>query len=156
MGKVVVWPNSQKRDTKRARGLRNNATPAERALWNQLSRSQLGAKFSQQMPVGPYLDGFSHELRQDHDARRDEYLSQAGYRVLRFDNLDVHENLEGGGLRDPRGAEPTRLRLGRYAAKSRSPSRLREGGIRYRALARMKSSTTGAIFARHLLPLKMP
>jgi len=61
------------------------------------------------MPVGPYfadflcrerrliveLDGFSHELRPEHDERRDEYLSQAGYRILRFDNLDVHENLEG-------------------------------------------------------------
>jgi BirA family biotin operon repressor/biotin-[acetyl-CoA-carboxylase] ligase len=99
----------RKRDTKRARELRNTATPAERALWHQLSKSQLGVKFSRQMPVGPYfadflcrerkliveLDGFSHELRQEHDARRADYLSRAGYRILRFDNLEVHENLEG-------------------------------------------------------------
>jgi BirA family biotin operon repressor/biotin-[acetyl-CoA-carboxylase] ligase len=70
-------PRFQPRNTNRARELRNAATPAERCLWGFLSASQLGAKFSRQMPLGPYyadflcrelalvveLDGFSHEGR---------------------------------------------------------------------------------------------
>jgi len=43
------------RDTARARRLRREATPAERAMWVFLSRSQTGAKFSRQMPVGPFF-----------------------------------------------------------------------------------------------------
>jgi len=73
------------RNTMRAQTLRREATPAERKLWPLLARSQLGAKFSRQMPVGPYfadflsrelklvveLDGFSHDRTVDADARRD-------------------------------------------------------------------------------------
>ncbi len=51
-------PEWKQRDTERARELRNAATPTERALWRYLSRSQLGAKFSRQMQVGPYFADF--------------------------------------------------------------------------------------------------
>ncbi len=99
----------KERDTNRARELRNAATPAERALWRYLSRSQLGVKFSRQMPAGPYfadflcrdrnliveLDGFSHDIQPERDARRDAWLRQAGYRILRFRNDDVRDNVEG-------------------------------------------------------------
>ena len=44
--------------TERARALRRPATPAERALWRYLARSGAGAKFSRQMPVGPYFADF--------------------------------------------------------------------------------------------------
>jgi BirA family biotin operon repressor/biotin-[acetyl-CoA-carboxylase] ligase len=47
----------KKRNTGRARELRNSATPAARLLWQQL-RSRLGHKFSRQMPVGPYFADF--------------------------------------------------------------------------------------------------
>ena len=61
------------------------------------------------MPIGPYfadflcrerkliieVDGYSHDMRQEHDARRTAYLEEAGYRVLRFTNADVGERLEG-------------------------------------------------------------
>ena len=43
------------RDTARARRLRREATPAERALWQYLAKSQTGAKVSRQMPVGPFF-----------------------------------------------------------------------------------------------------
>ncbi|HEY6814283.1 MAG TPA: DUF559 domain-containing protein [Croceibacterium sp.] len=102
-------PRWTPRNTRRARELRNTATPAERALWYCVSRSQLGARFSRQMPVGPFyadflcrelklvveLDGFSHELRPEHDARRDRWLAREGYRVLRFSNEDAPQNAEG-------------------------------------------------------------
>jgi very-short-patch-repair endonuclease len=98
------------RNTQRAKELRNQATPAERALWTALSGRKLdGFKFSRQMPVGPYfadflcrearliveLDGYSHDTRIAHDLRRDSYLKGQCYRVLRFNNVDVLTNLDG-------------------------------------------------------------
>ncbi len=97
------------RNTERARTLRREATPMERALWRRMSNSALGAKFSRQMPIGPYfadflcrelmivveLDGHSHDLRPGHDAARDRFMTDAGYRVLRFTNAAVRENVEG-------------------------------------------------------------
>ena len=97
------------RNTQRARELRHSATPAERELWRYLSRSQLGVKFSRQMPVGPFfadflcrerrliveLDGFSHDVAPERDVRRNNYLREAGYQVLHFANADVAGNVEG-------------------------------------------------------------
>ena len=97
------------RDTPRARNLRKSATPAERHLWTTLRASALGAKFSRQMPLGPYfadflcrdlrlvieLDGVSHETRADHDHARDAWMAVQGFRVLRFINADALGNLEG-------------------------------------------------------------
>ena len=100
----------QPRNTTRARELRNAATPAERTLWRCLSGRKIGGwKFSRQMPVGPYfadflcrkaqliveLDGYSHDMRQAYDERRDLWLTEYGYRVLRFTNRDVMTNIEG-------------------------------------------------------------
>lgn len=97
---MVEW---RPRNTRRARALRNAATPAERVLWRYLSGGALGAKFSRQMPVGPWyadflclrlrlvieLDGFSHDVRPDRDAARDADLYRRGYRVLHFTNDEV-------------------------------------------------------------------
>jgi very-short-patch-repair endonuclease len=97
------------RNTHRARTLRHSATPAERHLWTALRNSAQGAKFSRQMPLGPYfadflcrdlklvieLDGMSHETSADYDQARDAWMTTQGYRVLRFANADVLGNLEG-------------------------------------------------------------
>ncbi|WP_309141560.1 DUF559 domain-containing protein, partial [Novosphingobium sp. HR1a] len=97
------------RDTGRARLLRGQATAAEWRLWRYISRSALGAKFSRQMPVGPYfadflcrelslvveLDAYSHGLRLDYDAARDRWMAEQGYRVLRFSNEAVFCQLDG-------------------------------------------------------------
>jgi very-short-patch-repair endonuclease len=121
------------RDTARARELRNAATLAERLLWQYLSRSQLGAKFSRQMPVENFyadflcrerrliveLDGFSHDVQPERDVWRDEALSKAGYRVLHFTNEDVQRNTEG---------VVTAISLAFDARPTPNPSRLREGG----------------------------
>ena len=121
------------RNTSRARELRHSATPAERLLWQYLSRSQLGVKFSRQMPVGPYfadflcreqmliveLDGFSHDVQPGRDAVRDGYLNQAGFTVLHFPNADVMSNVEG---------VVTAIRIVLEAGPTPNPSRKREGG----------------------------
>ena len=103
-------PDWRPRDTERARQLRNAATPAERLLWRYLSNGGLGGfKFSRQMPLGPYfadflcrrarliveLDGYSHDVDHDADARRDAWLKQEGYDVLRFANAEVMSNVDG-------------------------------------------------------------
>ena len=102
-------PEWKPRDTARARELRHQATPAERELWRYLSRSQLGAKFSRQMPVGPFfadflcrelrlvveLDGFSHDIASEQDRLRDLWMQREGYTVLRFANADVFANVDG-------------------------------------------------------------
>ncbi|MBA4164592.1 MAG: hypothetical protein C0510_08180 [Erythrobacter sp.] len=102
-------PQWKQRNTSRARDLRRRATPAERALWEHLSRCQLGAKFSRQMPVGPFFadflcrelklviesDGISHDRSPDDDARRDARMASGGYCVLRFTNADILGNIEG-------------------------------------------------------------
>ena len=102
-------PDWKPRNTERARSLRRAATPAERVLWAFLARSQTGAKFSRQMPVGPFFadflcrelalvvecDGFSHDVSPERDAARDAWMAAQGYTVLRFANEEVHGNIEG-------------------------------------------------------------
>ena len=98
------------RPTERARDLRNNSTEAEKRLWSRLRKSQLGGlKFSRQMPLAGYivdfvcrerkliveLDGSQHVDAAEYDARRTARLEQAGYRVLRFWNNDLSQNLAG-------------------------------------------------------------
>ena len=102
-------PNWTPRDTGRARELRNNATPAERLLWQYLRKRRLGEKFSRQMQIGRVFpdflcrelglivecDGISHDREPERDARRDAWLRGQGYTVLRFPNAAVLGNIEG-------------------------------------------------------------
>ena len=103
-------PKWRKRNTERARQLRREATPAERALWRHLSGSKLGGfKFSRQMQIGPFycdllcrkerlaieLDGFSHDVQPGRDKWRDRILTEYGIRVLHFTNEDVFKHMEG-------------------------------------------------------------
>ena len=96
--------------TFRSRELRTNATPAERTLWLHLSNRKLrGVRFNRQVPIGPFicdfvarspkliveLDGGQHALAQNEDLKRTTFLQQQGYRVIRFWNSDVLENVEG-------------------------------------------------------------
>jgi very-short-patch-repair endonuclease len=93
-----------------AKRLRANTTPHERALWRALKEIPIdGTHFRRQAPIGPYvvdffcpakhliieLDGGHHN--EDETARRDrerqEWLEGQGYRVVRFWNSDVMENL---------------------------------------------------------------
>lgn len=98
------------RNTARAKTLRNQATAAERLLWTAISSRKVdGHKFSRQMPVGPYfadflcreaqlvveLDGYSHDIGHEYDTRRDRFMVEHGFRVMRFANTEVLNNLDG-------------------------------------------------------------
>ena len=91
-----------------ARDLRQQMTDAERFLWSRLRRRFLGAKFRRQVPLGPFIvdfacmrstlvievDGGQH-LESAADAARDQWLAENGFRVLRFWNHEVFQNLDG-------------------------------------------------------------
>jgi len=112
---VGGWSGSEPRpynslNISKARDLRNNPTEAEKLLWNKLKSKQLNDhKFRRQEPLGNYiadficlqkkliieLDGGQHALNEDYDRVRTEFFEGYGYRVLRFWNNEVMENLDG-------------------------------------------------------------
>ncbi|MGY3498405.1 endonuclease domain-containing protein [Bradyrhizobium sp. USDA 4502] len=92
-----------------AKKLRANTTPHERILWRALRELPTdGTHFRRQAPIGPYvvdffcpakrliveLDGHHND---DEVAKRDrarqEWLEREGYRVVRFWNSEVSEDL---------------------------------------------------------------
>jgi very-short-patch-repair endonuclease len=95
--------------TFRAKRLRRDQTDAERKLWMHLrSRQMNGFKFRRQQPIGRYivdffcpesrlvleLDGGHHADQVQADQRRTEFLTKAGYRVLRFWDNEVLTDTE--------------------------------------------------------------
>ncbi|MBI4281918.1 MAG: endonuclease domain-containing protein [Chloroflexi bacterium] len=93
----------------RAKVLRKNLTKAEQALWKHLRLRQLGGyKFRRQQPIGHYiadfacfeakliieLDGGHHSQQATDDAERSVWLEAQGFRILRFWNNQVLEEIE--------------------------------------------------------------
>lgn len=89
--------------------LRKESTPAEQKLWSKIRDEQLGVKFRRQHAVGNYipdfcspkaklvieLDGSQHLEQEEYDKERTEFLEAQGYKVIRFWNNDVMNNIEG-------------------------------------------------------------
>lgn len=84
--------------------MRANPTDAERALWRALRGMQMeGFKFRRQYVLYSYIvdfvclesrlivevDGAQHAERAAYDARRDHFLHEEGFRVLRFSDREV-------------------------------------------------------------------
>jgi very-short-patch-repair endonuclease len=105
------WHVSEKQRSN-AKALRCDMTEAERIIWYNVRAHRFQrAGFRRQTPIGPYVVDFvCHEAKliievdggqhfePGHivrDARRDAYLAAQGYRVLRFNNLDVIKNKVG-------------------------------------------------------------
>lgn len=90
--------------TERARQLRREMTPAERALWRILSPYR--PRFTTQLPAGPFiidiacrkaklgieLDGGQHADQAEYDAHRTAWLERQGWCVLRLWNSEVLTN----------------------------------------------------------------
>jgi very-short-patch-repair endonuclease len=89
--------------TLRAHELRQTANPAEQCLWNALKGHQLGGhKFTRQFPIGPYFADFacrqhwllievdgSQHFQSEYDNRRDAFLLDEGYSILRVPGFSV-------------------------------------------------------------------
>jgi very-short-patch-repair endonuclease len=93
------------------KNLRNNATSAEATLWTYLKGKQLcGRKFRRQQSIENYivdfycfnerlvieLDGAQHYNAGGlvYDEYRDMRLETLGLKVLRFENVEIFENIE--------------------------------------------------------------
>ena len=94
---------------KRARSLRKRQTDAERLLWSRLRSRQLARfKFRRQQVMGVYivdfisleamllieLDGGQHATQIEYDAKRSSYLNSLGFKVLRFWNNDLLQDID--------------------------------------------------------------
>ena len=98
-----------KQRTTIARQLRRNGTDVEQLLWRALRERLAPWKFRRQHPIGDRiadfacpaaklaieLDGGQHAERAAADDRRSTELAARGYRVIRFWNGDVIDNLDG-------------------------------------------------------------
>lgn len=98
--------------TASAKRLRTTMTDCERKLWHALRAKRFApVRFRRQQPIGPFiadfycaavklvieLDGSQHGTQEGigYDAARTAWLDARGYRVLRFSNIDVIDNMEG-------------------------------------------------------------
>jgi very-short-patch-repair endonuclease len=93
----------------RARRLRRGSTDAEMLLWRALRETLPHEKWRRQVPIGPYfadfashrakliieVDGSQHADAIEADAARTSLLKAQGYRVLRFWNNEVLQNVDG-------------------------------------------------------------
>jgi very-short-patch-repair endonuclease len=100
------------------RQLRNNQTPAEKILWQEIRKRNLsGEKFLRQFPIfiiqglnrktwyiadfycAKYklvieVDGPIHLLKKEYDDNRDIAMKEWGFSILRFTNDEVFDDLE--------------------------------------------------------------
>jgi very-short-patch-repair endonuclease len=108
-GDMHIYDNQPGGTILRARDLRRNASAPEKRLLRGLREAFPDLKWRHQAPVGPFyadvlcfnakliieIDGDTHAQADDYDTRRTRFLQGEGYRVLRFGNSDVMQNLEG-------------------------------------------------------------
>lgn len=92
-----------------ARELRKEPTPAEAKLWAYLRKDQLGVNFRRQHAIGKYvpdfccikkkliieLDGSQHLEQDKYDTERTKYFESQGYKVIRFWNNAVMNDING-------------------------------------------------------------
>ncbi|MGO3181664.1 MAG: leucine--tRNA ligase [Aequorivita sp.] len=93
----------------RVKQMRENPTQAEAKLWGELRGKKLGYKFRQQHPIDNYIvdfvclekkliievDGEVHQYQLEKDDERELLLKEKkGYKVIRFNNLEVLNNLQ--------------------------------------------------------------
>ena len=91
--------------------LRNSLGLPEIILWRELKGLKLGKKFRRQYGVGNYsldfycpelrfgieLDGSTHDSQESYanDQKRTEFIQSQNIKIIRFQNKDVLNNLNG-------------------------------------------------------------
>jgi very-short-patch-repair endonuclease len=94
----------------KARELRREMSPAEIKLWQVLRSRPQNLKFRHQHPMGPFVadfycaarklivevDGVTHDMGNNpaRDARRDAWMQQRGYRIVRVRAAEVMADVE--------------------------------------------------------------
>ena len=96
--------------TQKARNLRTNMTDQERKFWAIVRKEQFhNYRFLRQYIIGNYIvdficrekkiiieiDGGQHSENVDYDIARTKFLESKGYKVIRFWNNDIDNNISG-------------------------------------------------------------
>jgi very-short-patch-repair endonuclease len=106
-----------------SRTLRKNQTPWESKLWNKIRNEGIeDLKFRRQYKIGKFivdfccinkkiiieLDGGQHNTEEniEKDKERQKYLENEGFKVLRFWNNEIDNNLDGVILKILEAAKP--------------------------------------------------
>ncbi len=107
MGKQIAYNPKLKQ---LAKNLRKNSTLSEVLLWQRIKNKQiLGIDFNRQKPIGNYIvdffcydmmlvleiDGATHDLKEEYDLKRLDYLKSLGITVLIFIDGEVKVNPSG-------------------------------------------------------------
>ncbi|MCP1470715.1 very-short-patch-repair endonuclease [Sphingobium sp. OAS761] len=121
------------RPTANARALRSNAAGAEHSLWRAIGARKIsGRRFNRQLPIDPFIcdlaarsigsvievHGLQHDMGVDADPTR--YIETQGFRVIRFWNNDVLNNIDGvvgeieRVIADMPSTNPSRMREGSH------------------------------------------
>lgn len=106
---TYLYNNNQQKDLRQK--LRKSLGLPEVIVWNEIKSSKLGKKFRRQYGVGNYvldfycselrlgieLDGSTHDNLETYekDQNRQEFIQEQGIKVIRFQNKDVLNNLDG-------------------------------------------------------------
>ena len=94
-----------------AKSNRKESTKSEKIIWNLIRNKKINARFRRQHQIGDYvvdfvsiekkliieIDGGQHNNEQDvkYDEKRTLFLKNLGFKVIRFWNNDVLNNLDG-------------------------------------------------------------
>ena len=119
-----------------AREMRKEPTEAEDVLWQRLRGKQLGARFRRQHAIDRFIvdfyaheprliievDGPVHETQKEYDAMRQSFLESLGYRVLRFTNEQVLQDVHAVLRVIQAALEPHPLSPSPQAGKGNNPS----------------------------------
>jgi very-short-patch-repair endonuclease len=119
-----------------AREMRKEPTEAEDVLWQRLRGKQLGARFRRQHAIDRFIvdfyaheprliievDGPVHETQKEYDAMRQSFLESLGYRVLRFTNEQVLQDVHAVLRVIQAASEPHPLSPSPQAGKGNNPS----------------------------------
>lgn len=92
-----------------ARANRKNMTLSEQILWNVIRKKDFGVRFLRQHVIGDYIVDFicieekliievdggyhSETKQQNEDQQREEWLKAHGFRVIRFKNEEIMNEL---------------------------------------------------------------
>jgi isoleucyl-tRNA synthetase len=107
---LEIFTHRNSKALSNAKELRKNMTDAEIKLWSIIKERKInGVEFRRQQAIGPYIadfcslshalvievDGSQHAENKIYDSQRTEFIQKAGFRVIRFWNNEVLENIEG-------------------------------------------------------------
>lgn len=109
---VRIKTKLSKQILQKTRNLRKYSTPQEVIFWSRIRAKRFkGLKFRRQYPIGKYivdfvclekrliieLDGWQHkeENQEKYDKERTIFLERQCFRILRFWNNEVNDNLDG-------------------------------------------------------------